>query len=394
MARPSLEPIRRTLCVLSGAILSAAVFAGYSGAQVATRTSPSGRGDASRSNEQDNPAAHQADAWFENYQFRDGETMDRVRIHYATLGNPHRNGHGDIENAVLVLHWTGTDGRALLTSTFMNALFDPGRPLDARRYYLIFADSVGHGRSSKPSDGLRASFPHYGYRDEVDLQHRLVTQTLGIKHLRAILGLSMGGMNAWQWAETYPDAMDGIMPVVSLPIAVSGRNLLWRRMVIDDIRSDPDWQGGNYTKSPKGWFGGYTLLRMMIDGVPHLQALIQDGPAAARFIRDARKEADPIDPNDDLYSLESSQDYDPQPGLASIRAKVFALNFADDEFNPSELHVLDRLMPKVPHGRFIVQEGSETSYGHLTMAHPELWSQHVAEFMHELADASPQTSGR
>jgi homoserine O-acetyltransferase/O-succinyltransferase len=394
MTRPSLERIRKTLCVLSGALLTAALFGGYGVAQVATRTAPSGGEDASRQNSQDNPAARQADAWFENYQFRDGETLERVRIHYATLGNPHRNGHGDIDNAVLVLHWTGTDGRALLTSTFISALFAPGRPLDARRYYLIFADSVGHGRSSKPSGGLRGNFPHYGYRDEVDLQHRLVTQTLGIKHLHAILGLSMGGMNAWQWAEAYPDAMDGILPVVSLPIAVSGRNLLWRRMVIDDIRSDPDWQGGNYTKSPQSWFRGYTLLRMMIDGVPHLQAVIPDRPAADQFIQDARQEADPIDPNDNLYSLESSQDYDPQPGLTSIRAKVLALNFSDDEFNPSELRVLDRLMPKVPHGRFIVQEGSETSYGHLTMAHPELWSQHVAEFMHELGDASPQTSGR
>jgi homoserine O-acetyltransferase/O-succinyltransferase len=189
MTRPSLERIRKTLCVFSGALLSAAVFTGYSGAAVATRTPPAGGGDASRRDGQDNSAATQADAWFENYQFRDGETLDRVRIHYATLGNPHRNGHGDIDNAVLVLHWTGTDGRALLTSAFISALFDPGRPLDARRYYLTFADSVGHGRSSKPSDGLRASFPHYGYRDEVDL----------------------------------------------LPIAVSGRNLLWRRMVIDDI---------------------------------------------------------------------------------------------------------------------------------------------------------------
>lgn len=356
-----------------------------------TLTSHSGDQGASPLTEQENSTASHADARFDDYQFRDGKTMDQVRIHYATLGSPHRNGGGDIDNAVLVLHWTGADGRALLTPTYMNALFDPGRPLDARRYFLIFPDNVGHGRSSKPSDGLRASFPHYGYRDIVDLQHRLVTQTLGIKRLHAILGMSMGGMNAWQWAEAYPDVMDGIMPVVSLPMPVSGRNLLWRRMVIDDIRSEPEWQGGNYTESPKGWFRGYTLLRMMIDGVPHLQAQVPDGAAADRFIEDARKQADSVDPNDILYSLESSRDYDPQPGLASIKSRVFALNFSDDEFNPSQLHILDRLMPKVPHGRFIVQEGSETSYGHLTMAHPELWSQHVAEFIHELGDASPQS---
>jgi homoserine O-acetyltransferase len=388
MNSPVLERIRKALCTFSGALLGAAFFTGFSGAEVATPTSQYSGQEASRSNEQDNSAAVQADAWFDNYQFRDGKSIDQVRIHYATLGSPHRNAHGDIDNAVLVLHWTGSDGRVLLTSNYMNALFDPGRPLDARRYYLIFADSVGHGRSSKPSDGLRASFPRYGYRDIVELQHRLVTQTLGIKHLHAILGMSMGGMNAWQWAEAYPDAMDGIMPVVSLPIPVSGRNLLWRRMVINDIRSEPEWQGGNYTKPPQGWLRGYALLRMMIDGVPHLQALVPDIAAADEFIEDVRKLGASIDPNDILYSLESSSDYDPRPGLASIKTKVFALNFADDEFNPAQLHVLDRLMPEVPHGRFMVQEGSAITYGHLTMAHPELWSQHVAEFMRELGDAS------
>jgi len=381
----------RVLCICA-ALLTAAFLTGSTGAQVATPSSQSGDQGAPLSDAKRELVATQADAWFDNYQFRDGKTIERVRIHYATLGNPHRNEHGDIDNAVLVLHWTGADGRVLLTPSYMKSLFDPGRPLDACRYYLIFADSVGHGLSSKPSDGLRASFPHYGYRDMVDLQHRLVMQTLGIKHLHAILGMSMGGMNAWQWAEAYPDAMDGIMPVVSLPIPVSGRNLLWRRMVIDDIRSDPEWQGGNYTSRPKGLLRGYTLLRMMIEGVPHFQALVPDGAAADRFIEDARKEAASIDPDDILYSLDSSRDYDPRPNLASIKTKVFALNFSDDEFNPSQLHILDRLMPKVPNCHFVVQAGSETSYGHLTMAHPELWSQHVAEFMHELGDASPHRS--
>jgi homoserine O-acetyltransferase len=195
--------------------------------------------------------------------------------------------------------------------------------------------------------------------------------------------MSMGGMNAWQWAEAYPDAMDGIMPVVSLPMPVSGRNLLWRRMVIDDIRSEPEWQGGNYTQPPKGWFRGYALLRMMIEGVPHLQTLVPNHAAADQFIEDARRQAELIDPNDILYSLESSADFNPQAGLASIKTRVFALNFSDDEFNPAQLHVLERLMPKVRHGRFIVQDGSESTYGHLTMAHPELWSQHVAEFMRQ-----------
>jgi homoserine O-acetyltransferase len=180
---------------------------------------------------------NESEAMFENYRFRDGETLARVRIHYHTLGSPHHNASGDIYNAILILHWTGADGGALLSPAFRKALFAHDRPLDLERYYLIFPDNVGHGRSSKPSDGLKATFPKYGYGDMVDLQHKLVTETLGIKHLRAILGLSMGGMNAWQWAEVYPAMMDGIMPVVSLPFKVSGRNLLWRQIVIQDTHA-------------------------------------------------------------------------------------------------------------------------------------------------------------
>jgi homoserine O-acetyltransferase len=329
----------------------------------------------------------ESDAYFDNYRFRDGKSLPRIRLHYATLGTAHRDANGAIDNAVLVLHWTGADGRSLQSPAYMQALFNPGRPLAAQRYFLIFPDNFGHGQSSKPSDGLKGVFPNYGYGDIVDLQYKLVTETLGIKHLHAILGMSMGGMNAWQWAEAYPGMMDGIMPVVSLPIKVSGRNLLWRRMVIQSIRSDPDWKGGDYSTAPRGWLDAYVLLRMMIDGVPHLQATIPDAPAADRFIEDLHQQAEKIDANDVLYSIKSSRDYDPQPQLASIRTKVFALNFKDDEFNPEELHVLERLMPTVAHGRFVVQPGSEKTYGHLTMAHPELWAQHVAEFLRWLGDS-------
>jgi homoserine O-acetyltransferase len=334
--------------------------------------------------------AAQADAFFDNYRFRDGEILPRLRIHYSTLGSPRRNAQGQIDNAVLVIHWTGADGKTLLSKNYMDALFAPGRPLDATRYFLILPDNVGHGQSSKPSDGLKAAFPKYGYADMVDLQHRLVTEKLGIEHLHAILGMSMGGMNAWQWAEAYPDAMDGIMPVVSMPIPISGRNMLWRRIVIDAIRSDPQWNDGNYTAPPQGWLKAFPLMGMMLDSVPHLQVLVPDAPAADRFIADARSQAISIDANDILYSLSSSADYDPQPGLAAIKTKVYALNFADDEFNPVELRVLEELMPRVHGGRFIVQPASARSLGHLTMAHPELWSEHVAEFMRSLGDGAPK----
>jgi homoserine O-acetyltransferase len=334
-----------------------------------------------------NSTAKQSDVWLDNYRFRDGEMLPRLRLHYATLGTPRQNAIGQIINAVLVLHWTGADGSVLQGPGYMKALFAPGRPLDAEKYYLIFPDNVGHGKSSKPSDGLRMKFPKYGYQDIVDLQHRLVTEIVGIKHLHAILGMSMGGMNAWQWAEAYPDEMDGVMPVAAFPIRVSGRNLLWRRVLIDLITSDPEWDGGNYTKPPRGWVHAYANARWMIDGVPHLQVTVPDVAAADAFIQEAQKDASAADANDLIYSLSSSmKDYNPEPGLASIKTKVYALNFGDDEFNPEELHILEQLMPRVLHGQYAIQSGSRSSVGHLTMAHPELWADHVATFMKELGE--------
>lgn len=332
----------------------------------------------------ENPEAKQGDAWIDNYRFRDGETIEKAHIHYETMGQPHRGRDGQIDNAVLVLHWTGSNSRALLAPLYMKALFDPGRPLDARKYFLIFPDSIGHGGSSKPSDGLRAKFPNYGYLDMVDLQHKLIVETLGIAHLHAILGMSMGGMNAWQWAEAYPDFMDGIMPVVSLPIKISGRNLIWRRMAIEYIQGDPTWNGGNYSAPPRGWIQAYELLRLMIDGVPHMQEIAPNLKDADRFIGDAKTQAAQGDANDVLWSLKSSSDYDPEPDLDRVRTKVFALNFDDDEFNPDVLKILQTRMQRVKNGRYLVQAGSASSFGHLTMAHPDLWSKHVAEFMREL----------
>jgi len=334
----------------------------------------------------DGSFAEQHDAVFDHYKFRGGESLDRLNLHYATLGQPHRNSVGEIDNAVLVMHWTGSDGRAVLTPLYMKALYAPGRPLDAGKYFLIFPDSIGLGKSSKPSDGLRMKFPHYGYQDMVDLQHKLVVEVLGIKRLRAILGMSMGGMNAWQWAEMYPDEVEAVMPVVSLPVKVSGRNLIWRRMAIDDIQSDPEWNNGNYTSPPRGWTRAYQLLRLMIDGVPHMQAIAPDAATADKFISDAASQAAGAEPIDVLYSLKSSADYDPEPDLAKIKAKLFALNFTDDEFNPDELQLLETRMKQVNHGEYVVQPGSASSFGHLTMAHPEQWSDQVARFMRELGD--------
>lgn len=383
---------RATASVLLGLLLSGTMLAGSGFAQSSLPSAAAANESASPWDQQVNTAAVHADAWFDNYKFRGGETLERLKTHYATLGTPHRNAQGDIDNAVLVLHWTGADGRTLLSPTYTKALFDPGRPLDANRYYLIFPDNVGHGQSSKPSDGLKVKFPNYDYGDIVDLQHRLVTETLGIKHLHAILGMSMGGMNAWQWAEAYPDMMDGVMPVVSLPITVSGRNLLWRRMVIDAIRSDPEWKNGDYTQPPRSWIYGFRVLRMMIDSASALQQQIPDGAAADKFLATTRIQAEHVDPNDILYSLKSSFSYNPEPDLSKIKTKLFALNFSDDEFNPDKLQVLEKLVPKLKQGRYVVQQGTSSSPGHFTMTRPDLWAQHVGEFMQWLGDVPSQAS--
>ncbi|MDI4238117.1 alpha/beta fold hydrolase [Bradyrhizobium sp. Arg237L] len=378
--------------LLSGTMLSGLGFAGVGFAQSSSRSAAAASEPASPWDQRVNPAAVQADAWFDNYRFRDGETLARLKIHYSTLGTPHRNAKGEIDNAVLVLHWTGADSRALLSPTYTKALFDPGRPLDAQRYYLIFPDSVGHGQSSKPSDGLKTKFPNYDYSDIVDFQHKVVTETLGIKHLHAILGMSMGGMNAWQWAEAYPDMMDGVMPVVSLPISVSGRNLLWRRMVIDAIRADPEWRNGDYTETPRSWIVGYNILRLMIDSASALQHEAPDGPAVDKLLSTNRLTAEHVDANDILYSLKSSFSYDPEPELSKIKTKLFALNFSDDEFNPDELRVLEKLVPKLERGRYAVQAGTPLSPGHFTMTRPDLWAQHVAEFVQWLGDTPSRAS--
>ncbi|KFE61951.1 alpha/beta fold hydrolase [Hyalangium minutum] len=336
-------------------------------------------------------AVQQGDAVFANHRLHNGMTLPELRIHYATAGTPRRDATGAVTNAVLLLHWTGSSGEVLRSKPFVDALFAPGKPLDATKYYLIFPDSLGHGRSTKPSDGLRARFPAYGYRDIVELQHRLVTETLGIPRLHAIVGLSMGGMNAWLWSELYPDDVEAVMPIVSLPTRVSGRNLLWRRFVTHQIRNDPDWRGGDYTAPPRGWCEAFPVFRMLLDGVPHLQETIPHAAAADAFVQEAITQAARMDANDILYSLESSADYDPEPALRDIKAKVFALNFSDDEFNPVSLGTLERLMPRVKRGRFVIQPGHGGSYGHFTQAHPEQWARHVADFM-AYVEESPQTA--
>lgn len=321
---------------------------------------------------------------FTNYKFRDGEILPHLRIHYATLGTPHKNAQGTVDNAILLLHWTNAGSQALLVPEYQEALFAPGTPLDATRFFLIIPDDIGHGHSSKPSDGLKAFFPHYGYGDMVDLQHKLVVESLRLTHLHAIVGMSMGCMNAWQWAEAYPDAMDGVMPIACFPAPISGRNLLWRRILVDGIRSDPLWENGNYQQQPPSGAAGFVLARMMIDGVPALQQEVRSPEAADAFIRGIKSQTAGLDTNDLLYAFESSRDFDAEPGLSQIKTKVFALNFADDEFYRDSLQILERDIQQIHQGKVVVRPITAGSAGHFSMAHPNLWKDQVNAFMNWL----------
>lgn len=316
-------------------------------------------------------AADERDEVFAGFRFRGGETMD-VRLHYATAGTPVRDASGQIVNAVLVLHWTGGSHQSMLGEEFRLSLYAPGKPLDLATHYLIFPDGLGHGRSSKPSDGPRARFPRYGYRDMVELQHKLVTEVLGIRKLRAIVGISMGGMHAWMWAELWPEAVAGIVPVVAMPMRISGRNLVWRRIVARQIRTDPEWLGGEYQSPPRGFREAYTIFRMMLHGVQQLQDLIPDVAAADQFVQSAAEQGLEIDANDLLYALEASEDYDPVP--ERIPVKVLAVNFADDEFNP--VLMVKPLIYRVPHGRLVLLPGGA---GHQSHGLAARWAERVRE---------------
>ena len=331
------------------------------------------------------PGEQEDDFVVKDYRFGTGETIPEVRIHYTTIGTPHRDVLGKIDNAVLLLHGTMGRGRAFLAESFRGPMFGAGQPFDVAKYYVVLPDDVGHGQSTKPSEGMHGRFPHYRYRDMVDLEHRLVAEKLGIDRLRVVAGTSMGGMHAWMWAEMYPDAMDGVVPVACLPAAIRGRNLVWRRVIVNATRNDPAYAGGDYSEMPHGYLATLPLMRMMVDSPVHLENTVADVGEATRYIDgDYPGAQPPVDANDGVYALDASTDYDPQPGLAKIRAKVLAINFADDELNVDSLGVLEHRMPLVPGGRYVVVPTSPETRGHMTLMLAGLWNRHVAEFMDSL----------
>jgi homoserine O-acetyltransferase len=318
------------------------------------------------------------------FQFQGGETLSELPLGYTTLGTPQRDSRGSITNAVLLLHGTTGTSANWLAPALAEALFQEGQPLDAGTYYLILADGIGLGRSAKPSDGLKATFPHYGYRDMVEAQYRLVTECFGVKHLRLVLGTSMGGMQTWLWAERHPDMMDGAIAVASQPAQIAGRNLLWRRILTEAIRNDPDWNGGNYTKPPTRFASVVPLFTLMVDSVTHLQQVAPTREKTNAYFDQIVQGAKRLDANDYLYRWEASADYDPLPDLEKITATFLAINFADDLLNPVELKLMEREMPRVTHGRYVLIQAGEKSLGHQNLTQGALWGPYVAEFLKHL----------
>ncbi len=317
-----------------------------------------------------------------DFAFDSGERLPELRLHYVTLGAPHRGADGHVDNAVLVLHGTGGSGRAFLGDNFGGVLFGRGQLLDAERYFLILPDGIGHGGSSKPSDGLHARFPRYGYGDMVRAQYRLLTEGLHVDHLRLVMGTSMGGMHTWLWGETHPDFMDALMPLASLPVQIAGRNRMMRRMVIDSIRGDPDWRGGEYQAQPRGLTSAVYTLLFMTSSPLQWQRAAPSREAADRFFDEqVHRRLEGVDANDMLYQFDASRDYDPAPALESIRAPLVAINSADDQVNPPELGILEREVQRVKHGRAVVLPISDLTRGHGTHSLPALWKGHLEELL-------------
>lgn len=322
-----------------------------------------------------------------DFHFASGEALPELRIHYRTLGTIQRDDNGVVRNAVLILHGTGGDGGNFLrqrdgSDTFAGELFGPGQLLDAARFFIVLPDSIGHGHSSKPSDGLRGNFPHYGYQDMVAAQHRLLTEKFGVDHLRLVIGTSMGGMHTWIWGEVHPDFMDGLVPLASLPTQISGRNRMWRRIVMDAIRNDSAWHDGDYLVQPAGLRTATQMLIFMSGNSLTRQASGPTLEAADKFLdqgSDGMRKG--VDANDLLYAVDASRDYDPGPRLGEIRAPLLAINFADDLINPPELGILEREIRRVPKGRAIVIPMSAATVGHGTHTRAAVWKRYLARFL-------------
>jgi homoserine O-acetyltransferase len=334
----------------------------------------------------DYPAPIEGDFVARDFKFASGATLPELRVHYRTLGKPVKDDKGIVRNAVLIMHGTTGSGAQFIRPEFAGELFGKDQPLDGTKFFIVLPDGIGHGKSSKPSDGLHARFPRYGYRDMVEAQFRLLTDGLGLNHARLVMGTSMGGMHTWLWGESHPDFMDALMPLASLPTQISGRNRAWRRMIIDAIRNDPDWKNGDYTAQPQSLRAAAEMLWFMSSN-PVLRQ--KDAPTLAKtdevldkFVADIVKTDDA---NDVLYALEASRDYDPGPNLEKIHAPLLAINSVDDLINPPELGILEREIKRVPHGRAVVIPLSDKTRGHGSHTIAALWKDQLEALLQQSA---------
>jgi homoserine O-acetyltransferase len=330
----------------------------------------------------DYPAPQSATFVVKDFQFKSGEKLAEVKLHYYALGTPQRDASGKVRNAVLILHGTGGSGRQFLTPNFGGVLFGPGQLLDAAKYFIILPDNVGHGESSKPSDGLHMRFPHYEYADMIELQYRLLTQGLSVNHLRLVMGTSMGGMHTWLWAEQYPDFMDAAMPLASQPVEIAGRNRMMRRMIMNSIRTDPDWNNGEYKQQPRSLAAALDVLLLMGSAPLQMQKDEPTREAADAFLENfIASRMKTTDANDMLYYFDASRNYNPEPQLEKIMVPLIAVNSADDMINPPELKIIDRDIQRVKNGKYVLLPITDQTRGHGTHSLPAIWSNHLAELL-------------
>jgi homoserine O-acetyltransferase/O-succinyltransferase len=336
------------------------------------------------------PPPVEGDYVVKDFRFASGETLPELRLHYRTFGRLERDARGTARNAVLILHGTTGSGAQFIRPEFAGELFEPGQPLDSTGFFIILPDGIGHGNSGKPSDGLHARFPRYGYRDMVEAQYRLLTEGLGVDHLRVVIGTSMGGMHTWLWGELHPGFMDALMPLACLPSQISGRNRVWRRVVTDAIRSDPEWKGGEYSTQPPSLRTAAEMLFFMgsnpVVRQREMPTLERSDEVLDAFVG---REVRTLDTNDVLYALEASRDYDPGPDLAKIEAPLLAVNSADDLINPPELGILQREIKRVPNGRAVVLPLSDQTRGHGTHTLAALWKRYLVELLEASAGHNP-----
>ena len=330
------------------------------------------------------PQPAEADFTIADFQFADGSTLPQLRMHYRTLGTIHKDTKGHVDNAVLIMHGTGGAGTQFLQDRFAGELFGAGQPLDAAKYFIVLIDDIGHGKSSKPSDGLRMKFPHYNYDDMIVAEYRVLTEKLKVDHLRLVMGTSMGGMHTWLWGEAYPGFMDALMPLASLPVQIAGRNRMMRRMYMDAIHNDPEWNNGDYTRQPRGLADAIHILIIRGSSPLQMQKDAPDRDSADKYLEErVARLLKEDDANDCLYQIDSSRDYNPQPKLDTIKAPLLAVNSADDQINPPELGILEREIRNVPYGRAVVIPISDATRGHGTHTWAALWKDELVRLLDE-----------